>query len=84
LRLVHLEKGCSYLDKAVLTNAKEHDQGKLEVLVDDKEYIYVGYLDYKRFDRMTDEGVFLLSQKRTTVSALFHGFLVEIKGYTWE
>lgn len=74
----------------MLTNAKEHDQGKLEVLVDDKEYIYVGYLDYKRFDRMTDEGVFLLSQKRTTVSALFNGFLsirvllVEIKGYIKE
>ncbi len=48
LRLVFLEKGCSYPDKAVLTNAKEHDRGQLEVLVDHKECMYVfdrGYLD---------------------------------------
>ena len=67
LRLVFLEKGCSYPDKAVLTNAKEHDRGQLEVLVDDKECMYVfdrGYLDYERFDRMTDEGYFFVSRLR--------------------
>ncbi|HEY4532233.1 MAG TPA: IS4 family transposase [Kurthia sp.] len=67
LRLVYVEKGCSYPDKAVLTNAKEHDRGQLEVLVDDKECMYVfdrGYLDYERFDRMTDEGYFFVSRLR--------------------
>ncbi|MFJ7734690.1 IS4 family transposase [Lysinibacillus sp. NPDC097231] len=67
LRLVFLEKGCSYPDKAVLTNAEEHDRGQLEVLVDDKECMYVfdrGYLDYERFDRMTDEGYFFVSRLR--------------------
>ncbi len=67
LRLVSLEKGCSYPDKAVLTNAKEHDRGQLEVLVDDKECMYVfdrGYLDYERFDRMTDDGYFIVSRLR--------------------
>ncbi|MBQ0140136.1 MAG: IS4 family transposase [Kurthia sp.] len=67
LRLVYLEKGCSYPDKAVLTNAKEHDRGQLEVLVDDKECMYVfdrGYLDYERFDRMTDDGFFFVSRLR--------------------
>lgn len=67
LRLVYLEKGCSYPDKAVLTNAKEHDRGQLEVLVDDKECMYVfdrGYLDYERFDRMTDDGYFFVSRLR--------------------
>ena len=67
LRLVYVEKGCSYPDKAVLTNAKEHDRGQLEVLVDDKECIYVfdrGYLDYERFDRMTDDGYFFVSRLR--------------------
>ena len=67
LRLVFLEKGCSYPDKAVLTNAKEHDRGQLEVLVDDKECMYVfdrGYLDYERFDRMTDDGYFFVSRLR--------------------
>jgi IS4 transposase len=67
LRLVFMEKGCSYPDKAVLTNAILHDRGQLEVLVDDKECMYVfdrGYLDYERFDRMTDEGYFLVSRLR--------------------
>lgn len=67
LRLVFLEKGCSYPDKAVLTNAKEHDRGQLEVLIDDRECMYVfdrGYLDYERFDRMTDEGFFFVSRLR--------------------
>ncbi|MCT6926374.1 IS4 family transposase [Metasolibacillus sp.] len=67
LRLVFLEKGCSYPDQAVLTNAKEHDRGQLEVLVDDKECMYVfyrGYLDYKRFDLMTYYGYFFVSRLR--------------------
>ncbi len=67
LRLVFMEKGCSYPDQSVLTNAKEHDRGQLEVLVDDKECMYVfdrGYLDYERFDRMTDEGYFFVSRLR--------------------
>ena len=67
LRLVFLEKGCSYPDKAVLTNAKEHDRGQLEVLVDDQECMYVfdrGYLDYERFDLMTDDGYFFVSRLR--------------------
>ncbi|WP_332651874.1 IS4 family transposase [Lysinibacillus sp. 54212] len=67
LRLVYLEKGCSYPDKAVLTNAIEHDRGQLEVLVDDKECMYVfdrGYLDYERFDRMTDDGYSFVSRLR--------------------
>lgn len=67
LRLIFMENGCSYPDQAVLTNAKEHDRGQLEVLVDDKECMYVfdrGYLDYKQFDRMTDEGYFFVSRLR--------------------
>lgn len=67
LRLVFMEKGNSYPEKAVITNAKEHDRGQLEVMVDDKECMYVfdrGYLDYERFDRMTDEGFFFLSRLR--------------------
>jgi IS4 transposase len=67
LRLVFMEKGVSYPEKAVLTNAKEHDRGQLEIMVDDKECMYVfdrGYLDYERFDRMTDDGYFFLSRLR--------------------
>ena len=67
LRLVFMEKGLSYPDKAVLTNAIEHDRGQLEVFIDDKECMYVfdrGYLDYERFDRMTDDGYFFVSRLR--------------------
>jgi IS4 transposase len=62
-----MEKGYSYPDKAVLTNAIEHDRGQLEVFIDDKECLYVfdrGYLDYERFDRMTDDGYFFVSRLR--------------------
>lgn len=67
LRLVFMEKGRSYPDQAVLTNAIEHDRGQLEVFIDDKECMYVfdrGYLDYERFDRMTDDGYFFVSRLR--------------------
>ncbi|QOY33900.1 IS4 family transposase [Anaerobacillus isosaccharinicus] len=67
LRLVFMEKGISYPEKAVITTAKEHDRGQLEIMVDDRECMYVfdrGYLDYERFDRMTDEGYFFLSRLR--------------------
>lgn len=67
LRLVFIEKGTSYPEKAVMTTAKEHDRGQLEIMVDDKECMYVfdrGYLDYERFDRMTDGGYFFLSRLR--------------------
>src|SRR5699024_5509643 len=67
LRLVFMEKGLSYPDQAVLTNAVEHDRGQLEVLIDDKACMYVfdrGYLDYERFDRMTDDRYFFVSRLR--------------------
>ncbi|WP_374964443.1 IS4 family transposase [Lysinibacillus sp. RS5] len=80
LRLVYLEKGCSYPDKAVLTNAKEHDRGQLEILVDDKECMYVfdrGYLDYERFDRMTDDGLFFVSRlRKNAVTRVIESFKV--------
>jgi putative transposase len=67
LRLVFMENGTSYPEKAVMTTAKEHDRGQLEVMVDDRDCMYVfdrGYLDYERFDRMTDDGFFFLSRLR--------------------
>lgn len=67
LKLVFMEKGTSYPEQTVLTNAKEHDRSQLEVLVDDKECMYVfdrGYLDYERLDRMTDDGYFFLTRLR--------------------
>ncbi|MTW88392.1 IS4 family transposase [Virgibacillus dakarensis] len=65
LRLVFMDKETVYPEKAVITVAKEHDRNQLEVLVDDKEAMYVfdrGYMDYERFDRMTDDGYFFVSR----------------------
>src|SRR5690625_6277689 len=62
-----MEKGLSYPDQAVITNAIKHDRGQLEVLIDDKSCMYVfdrGYLDYERFDRLTDDGYFFVSRLR--------------------
>ncbi|TWI56098.1 putative transposase [Halalkalibacter nanhaiisediminis] len=67
LRLVFMEKCISYPEKAVIITAKEHDRGQLEVMIDDKECMYVFdrvYLDYERFDRMTDDRFFFLSRLR--------------------
>lgn len=78
LRLVFMEKGTSYPEKAIMTTAKEHDRGQLEVMVDDKECMYVfdrGYLDYERFDRMTDDGYFFLSRlKKNAVIREIYNF----------
>ena len=80
LRLVFMEKGISYPEKAVLTHAKEHDRSQLEVLIDDKECMYVfdrGYLDYERFDRMTDEGYFFLTRlKKNAVIREIYDFKI--------
>src|SRR5699024_11482024 len=70
-----MEKGISYPERAVRTKAREHNRNQLEVMVDDKECMYVfdrGYLDYERFDRMTDDGFFFLSRlrKNATVRVL--------------
>lgn len=73
LRLVFDENGTHYPDKEVITNAKEHDRNQLEVLVDDKEAMYVfdrGYVDYERFDRFTDDGLFFVC--RLKKNAVLH------------
>jgi IS4 transposase len=65
LRLVFMDKDTVYPEKAVITTAKEHDRNQLEILVDDKEAMYVfdrGYIDYERFDKMTDDGYFFVSR----------------------
>jgi IS4 transposase len=65
LRLVMMDEHTSYPDQLTMTPAKKHDRGQLEVLVDDPNAMYVfdrGYLDYERFDRMTDDGYFFVSR----------------------
>nr|WP_269750119.1 transposase [Planococcus lenghuensis] len=78
LRLVFDERGTHYPDKEIITNAKESDRSQLEVLVDDKEAMYVfdrGYMDYGRFDAFTDEGLFFVSRlKKNSVVRLVERF----------
>src|SRR5690625_1568495 len=67
-----------YPDKAIMTTADKHDRNQLEVLVDDKEAMYVfdrGYVDYERFDRMTDDGYFFVSRlKKNAVTRIVQSF----------
>lgn len=78
LRLVFMDKNTVYPEKAAITPAKEHDRNQLEVLVDDKEAMYVfdrGYVDYERFDRMTDDGYFFVSRiKKNAVTRDVYSF----------
>ncbi|UJL48286.1 IS4 family transposase [Virgibacillus sp. NKC19-16] len=78
LKLVFMDKYTVYPEQVVITPAKEHDRNQLEVLVDDKEAMYVfdrGYVDYERFDRMTDEGYFFASRlKKNAVIREVHSF----------
>ncbi|WP_010530183.1 IS4 family transposase, partial [Lentibacillus jeotgali] len=81
LRLVFMENGSSYPEYANITTANEHDRNQLEVLVDDKEATYVfdrGYIDYERFDRMTDDGYFFVSRlKKNSITRTIKAFEVE-------
>lgn len=55
----------SFLKLLVFAQLQEIES--LHALMNDKEGMYVfdrGYLDYERFDRMTDEGYFFLSRLR--------------------
>ena len=78
LRLVFMDKDNVYPDKAIMTTADEHDRNQLEVLVDDKEAMYVfdrGYVDDERFDRMMDDGYFFVSRlKKNIVTRHIHSF----------
>lgn len=78
LRLVFNEGGSPYPDKEVMTNTKEHDRNQLEILVDDKETMYVfdrAYVDYKRFDSFTDDGLFFVCRlKKNAVTRVVDDF----------
>lgn len=80
LRLVFDENGSHYPDKEVMTNAKEHDRNQLEILVDDKEAMYVfdrAYVDYKRFDIFTDDGIFFVCRlKKNAVITVVEEFKI--------
>ncbi|GAA0369472.1 IS4 family transposase [Bacillus horti] len=80
LRLVFADHHQAYPDKVTITNAREHDRNQLEVLVDDKNVMYVfdrGYMDYKTFDYYFDEGIFFASRlKKNAVVRILESFSV--------
>lgn len=80
LRLVFIDKQQVYPDKVTITSANEHDRNQLEVLIDNKEAMYVfdrGYVDYEKFDRFFDEGIFFASRlKKNAVVRTLESFQV--------
>ena len=81
LKLVFMKDGTSYPEYAHITPANQHDRTQLEVLIDDKESMYVfdrGYMDYERFDRMTDEGYFFLTRlKKNSITQTIETFSLD-------
>lgn len=63
LRLVFMNKETVYLEKAVITTAKEHDRNQLEILVDDIDDMYVfdrGYVLLSAFLVVIVQGTIML------------------------
>lgn len=83
LRLVFMGKGQLFPEKAVLTSAQVNDRSQLDVLVDEKEAMYVfdrGYVDYQAFDRFSEEGMFFASRlKKNAVIHVLHNYKVPEK-----
>lgn len=81
LRLVFMDQDHVYPEKVVITPAGVHDRSQLEVLVDDKEVMYVfdkGYVDYEKFDRFFDEGIFTASRlKKNAVIRTIETFSIK-------
>ena len=61
-----------------MRKCEKNDRKQLEVLVDDNEAMYVfdrGYVDYKRFDSFTDDGlIFVCRLKKNAVIRIVDEF----------
>lgn len=83
LRLAFMGKGQVFPEKAVITPAQVHDRTQLDVLVDEKNAMYVfdrGYIDYQAFDRFSEDGMFFASRlKRNAVTQVLHSYDVPEK-----
>lgn len=81
LRLVFMDQDNVYPEQVTITPAGVHDRSQLEVLVDDKEVMYVfdrGYVDYEKFDRFFDEGIFFASRlKKNAVVRTIETFSIK-------
>ena len=87
LRLVFVDKDMTYPEKVTITPADVHDHEQLEVLVDEKEAMYVfdrGYMDYEMFDSFFDDGIFFASRlkKNSVVRTLEHFTIPEDSSVT--
>ena len=81
LRLVFVDADMIYSEMVNITPADVHDHEQLEVLTDEKEAMYVfdrGYMDYEKFDRFFDDGIFFASRlkKNSVVRTLAEHFTI--------
>ncbi|MGL5676699.1 MAG: IS4 family transposase [Cellulosilyticaceae bacterium] len=52
-------------DRIIFSNAACHDRTKMDALMTDKGTIYIcdkGYIDYERFDKYTNQGIYFISR----------------------
>jgi IS4 transposase len=78
LRLVFADEHTVYPEKAIMTPAGSHDRTQMEALIDEEGAMYVfdrGYMDFEKFDRYCDDGIFFASRlKSNTVTRVLKSY----------
>jgi IS4 transposase len=80
LRLVFVDEKDVLPEKVIVTQAKLSDRSQMGFLIDETDATYVfdrGYVDYERFDRYCDTGIFFVTRlKKNAVTRTLHWFPV--------
>jgi IS4 transposase len=78
LRLVFADEQTVYPEKVIMTPAGSHDRTQMEALIDEEGAMYVfdrGYMDFEKFDRYCDNGLFFASRlKKNTVTRVLKSY----------
>lgn len=78
LRLIFADEQTVYPEKVIMTPAKPHDRTQMDALIDEEGAMYVfdrGYMDFEKFDRYCDDGIFFASRlKSNTVTHVLKSY----------
>lgn len=81
LKLCFMEEGLLHPEQFEISNAVEHDNDYLDVLVNNSKATYIfdrGYLDFARFDQMDLGGYFFVTRiKKNTITHVLDEFEVK-------
>lgn len=78
LRVVFQKEEDVFPEKVIVTKAKPNDRTQMDVLIDETDATYVfdrGYVDYEKFDRYCDQGIFFVTRlKKNAVTRTVYSF----------